>query len=364
MPILRAQYWPRLALGLLLLDQPFAMADSIWIGQLERKGVSIHAFGGGQIEFTVNGRIADPIPAQRIDRLVVEGETAFNQAELAFANQEWSTAAGRYMAAEKATARPWLKRWIWPRLLTAADRAGRYDLAVTAFVQMLFIDPSQAIERWPGMPPEPTADHLAAAMAELKAASLGRGLDPVQKRAVSTMLLDACRAAGDRVAAKALADQLQARPAADEHTPAGRKVMAEMHLVLARWELSLGDPEASTHRIRAHQSLFALPRQATEALYVVAQAEDRRTGVRLDESALKQLAIAYMRVVSADRNTPTHRHAPLALFRVAELEQARGDVRSAAMLYAQIASEYKDSASAARAQEQHRKLTAGEDRAK
>ena len=104
------------------------LADSVWVGSLERQDVKVRNFRNGVVEFTIEGRAVDPVPAERVARLLIEDEPTFSKAEQAFAEGNFAAATEGYLAASKSTSKPWLQDWMLPKLLTAADRSGRFDV--------------------------------------------------------------------------------------------------------------------------------------------------------------------------------------------------------------------------------------------
>jgi tetratricopeptide (TPR) repeat protein len=342
--------WARCAaIALPLLVAGVASADSVFVGTLERKDVKIQTYRNGAVEFSISGRRVDPVAGEKITRLVLDDEAEFSKADQAFAECRWQSALDGYQATLKATNRPWLKDWVLPRALQAADHAGRFDTAASMYLMLLPKDPVAASRLRPAVPSGATPDMLASAAGELSKASTSATLNPGAQQAVLSLLMDVNRAQGDTAAANKVAEQLLKVIPAETRDPAQARMLAEVYLGMSRLALDQKDYAKATNLIQSHRALFTEPNQQADALYLLAVAGDSEAAAKADKDALKDVAIAYLRAAAAGRPTPGKRNVPESLLRVAEIEEQLGDTKSALALYAEVATEYKDSPVSAKA---------------
>ncbi len=344
------------AAGMLLSGM--AMADSVFVGTLERKDVKIRSYRNGVIEFTIAGRAVDPVPADRVTRIAVDDEPEFSKADQAFAEEDYAAAADGYSAALKTTTKPWLKDWILPRFLQAANRAGRLDLATTAFVQLAGKDLKAAMQAVPAVGENADARQLSAAAAELKRAASSGG-NTSARQAILSLLMEVTRAQGDLAGASAVAEELLKSIPSDLSDPAVAYLVADIHLSIARLAMAQEDYAKALNQLEANRRLFTDPVQQAQALYALAVIADKQLKDRSPD-ALKDCALAYMKAVAVARQTPDRKNLPEALVRVAQIQEELGDLKSASLLYAEVAEEYKGTpiaATAAREQQRLREKT-------
>lgn len=325
-----------------------AAADSIYVGSLERKDVKIQNYRNGVVEFTIGGRRVDPVAESKIARLVLDDDAEFSKADQAFAEGRWTAALDGYQGTLKATNRPWLKDWILPRALQAADRAGRVDVAVSLYLALLPKDPSTASRLRPAIPAGAAPAEMTSAAAELTKASTSATLTPAAQQAVLCLLMDVNRAQGATDAANKVAEQLLRIIPADTRDPAQARVIADVYVGVANLALGQKDYAKAASVIQSHRQAFTEPAQQAEALYVLARVADGQAAAA-DKDAMKDVAIAYLRAAAAGRGTAGKRNVPECLMRAAEIEEQLGDTRSALALYAEVVSEYKDSPVSAKA---------------
>lgn len=344
------------ALPLLLCGSSRAIADSIFVGTLERKDVKVESFRNGAIEFTIAGRAIEPVSAAHISRLVLDDDKAFSNADQSFAEGKYAAAADGYQAVLKASGRPWLKDWILPRQLQAANQAGRLELATPAFVQLVARDLGSALRYRPLVREGMDAKQLSASAAELTRASTASGTNPAQQQALLGLLLDVHRAQGDMVSSTKVAEQLLKVIPSDLSDPAVARGQADVRLSIAKLALAKKDYAGAIKQIESSRQLFNDLSQQAEAFYCLAQARDGQEGPEASQEALKDLAIDYMRAVAVARKTPEKRYVPESLTRVAEIQEKLGEVKKAAALYAEVATDYKNSSVGANAVTQQQRL--------
>ena len=322
------------ALGLAGAALP-ALADSVFIGSVERKDVKITSVRDGAIEFTIEGRAVEPVPLSKITRISIADEPDLGRAETAYLAQQPLQAAEAYQAAFKLTKRPWLKDYILPRMLESANKSGKFDVAVSSYIALVRKDVQGAQKARP-TPPEDAVAELATAVTQLSAASNDATLSKGAKQALQSLLLEVYRAQNDLVSAAKLGEQILKSGTMDMNDPAAIRLAGDVRIGLARVALADKQYDKAQAQIEGGKELFVDPRQQAAAWYCLAQAMDGKAGAKPDASAAKDIAIAYMRVVAMSRLTSETPHVVDSLYRVAQLHEMFGDLKGAMAIYSDI----------------------------
>src|SRR5437870_2090738 len=122
--------------GLLVL--PAALrADTLWVssggGAIQIKDAKVTKIESGSIFFsTPSGSASREI--SKVQRMQIDNEPAFNAADEAAAAGKWEAAVDGYLKTISATNKSWLRDFATIKLLEAAEKAGRFDAAATAYV--------------------------------------------------------------------------------------------------------------------------------------------------------------------------------------------------------------------------------------
>jgi tetratricopeptide (TPR) repeat protein len=318
--------------------------------------VAIQGYRNGYIEFTVAERRVDPVSGEKVSYLAIDDEPDFSAADKAFADGNWAAAASGYIQTLRHTSRPWLRTWVMPRMTFAADRAGRFDVAASGFIELVQLDVFRALNLRPEVPPGGDPTKLQAVAAEVSRAAVNVGLSDIQKQALLTLLVDIRRAEGDLSAAHAVGQKLLQTSPTDRNAPATSRVQADVHLSLARLAVAQKDFGKAISEIESTSELYTDPTRQVRALYCLALAKDGQAGTAASPDVLKDVALAYMRVVALSRTTPQKHCIPEALLRVAEIHEQLGEPKVALTLYGDVASEYKGLQSADIARERQDRL--------
>jgi tetratricopeptide (TPR) repeat protein len=326
-----------------------ALADTLVVGGNARTGAKIKSYRNGVFDYTLDGREVNPVAGDRVSQIALDDDPVLTAAEQALVGEKWAAAVDEYQRALKATKRVWLKDWVLPRMVVAAERAGKFDVAVSGFVQMLKGDAGVAMKYRPWPAETTAAAALTAAAGELAKASSLAAWSTTQKQAILSLLMDVERVQGDVAGATKLSEQLLRSAVVNKADPASERVVADIYIGSARLAVLKKEYARATALIEQNGPLFTDRVQQVEALYCLALARDGELGAEASKDALKDLAIAYMRVVAAGRGGADRRDVPEALLRVGELQEQLGDKRVAQTLYAEVTGEYKDSPAAARA---------------
>jgi TolA-binding protein len=153
--------------------------------------------------------------------------------------------------------------------------------------------------------------------------------------------MDLHRARNDRAAEQRAATQLDELLAKDPNNPAAAAAIARRNLLAATRSLEGRDFRKAIDQINASRDRLAEPAQQAEALYILAEA---RYGLADPKSsdALKDAALAYMRVVAHFRNDPARPFVPQSLLRTGQIHEQIGEPQTAAAVYQQIVEQFKD----------------------
>jgi TolA-binding protein len=329
-------------------DLKSAHADELWVssggsGTINIKGAKITRVEGGHIFFTASGKETSRELA-KVQRILVDGEAALSGAEEAYATANWSAAVDGYQRTIRSTTKPWLKDWATVRLIDAANKSGRFDAAATAYVAVLMKDPASAASLRPAMPAE-RSTYLDTAANEVTTALGTKGINDQQRQALLTFLMDLHRARKDKAAEEKAAAQLDEILAKDPNNPAAGQAIARRKLLSASKAIEAKDYRKALAEIDEARDKFTDPAQQADALFYTAVAKQGLAdGTNGD--ALKDVALAYMRVVAHFKNEPGAPHVAESLVRVAQIHEQLGEPQTAANLYEQVASQFKDDPSA------------------
>jgi TolA-binding protein len=325
-----------------------ALADSLYVGPLERERVKVEGYRNGRVELSVAGRAVEAVPREKVTRIRLDGDAVFSAAEQATAEQRWQEAAGGYEAVLRSPARPWYRAWCLPRLVVAAGRSGAWETAASAFSELVRDDPAQAVSLMPAIPAGADPARAKALADRLARLADNAALSEFQRRSIQTLAMNSCRRAGDLEGAARLGQQLLGG-ILEEKDPAARKLMGEIHLAMAQLSLAKRAYAQAIAQVEEHGELLADPEQQAEALYCLAAAKDG-LAEGADPDRLRDIAIAYMRAAGVARKAKGHPYLAESLMRVADIRERLGDRKTAATLYGEVANEYKESPLAARAQ--------------
>jgi TolA-binding protein len=322
-----------LAVGV-LVAAPLVRADSILKGSpgsnpIEQTGVKVTGISPAGLSYMTAVGEPRTVPLTDVQKLAIDGQPGFNAAEDAYAARNFPAALDGYTAALASGSAPdWLRGRAGQRLATVAHVQHRYDAQVAAYAALLAVDPASAAAARPAAP-QPNDPYLDAAAANVTRA-LGLASQSAQRTALLGVQLDIYRARGDKSGVNTTLQQLVAAGGA---TPAEQ---AMLKLASADVALDAKQYAQAESAVQQNRALFTDPAQQVDALYVLAQARD---GQATGTDALRDVALAYMRVVTFGGELPDHPHVPESLLRAAQIEEKLGDANAAVTLYQQLATD-------------------------
>jgi tetratricopeptide (TPR) repeat protein len=330
-----------------LILSPLAAADSVFVGTLERKNVTIKELRGDSLIFEINGRDADT-QASKVTRLVVLTEQPLTQAEEAYASAKWDQAVDSYQKALRTTTKPWVKDWSAMRLIDAANKSGRFDAAVAAYIQMLIKDPSAAAGMKPTLP-DSKSSYLDTAVKDVNTALGDSKLTPDQRRALLGFLIELQQTRKDASGEDAAYEQLAKVPGGDANDLNTKRVLARRRISVAQRALDAKNPRQAIDDIEAAKPNIVDPAQQADALFILAEARYALAGT--DPGALKDAALAFMRVVALAKDEPGRPHVVDSLLKTGGILEQLGEPQTAGRLYEQVLAQFADDPGAPKARD-------------
>lgn len=329
------------------LAVPIARGDTVWLrsgtatAALERPNVKVEKIEDHQLFFrsSQSDRVTERA-LEDVVRIHADGEAPFNAAEESFAAGEWDKAAVNYQRAATMSNRQWVKDRSALRLVASAEKSGKFSTAVAGWVALLGRDPKLASKYKPQVPANPKHGSLDPAIAEIEKVVNDTRLAAEPRTQLLAYQMELARANGDIKRAQAIGSRLAGA--------GGAGANPELSLQLAFLALDQKQYDQALKEIDGAAAMFTDAEHQAEALYCIAEA---RAALAKDNSnALKDAALAYMRVVARAKTAPlASPRVPDSLLKTAAIQEKLGAAREALLLYRQVADEFKGSDAAARA---------------
>ena len=364
-------------IGCSLLAPAAASADTVWLrsGQatnaLERPSVKVEKIENGLVHFrsTQSDRVTER-PLEEVVRIAADGEPALTQAEEAFTAQRWDEAVAAYQKAATTSTRQWVKDRAGLRLVSAAERSGKFSAAVAGWATLMARDPNLAAKYKPQVPAKARPGSLDAAVAEVERMLADAKLPEEQRQTLLAYQLELARANGDTKKAQGIASRLSggaarggagtAAATGPENTPAASRpadpaapaapggANVALALQLASVALDAKKYDEALRTIDNAAPAITDPAQQVDALWVMAESRAGLAGN--DPAALKDAALSYMRVVARARGARVASpHVAEALLKTAIIQERLNAAPEALLLYQQVADEFRGTEAAARA---------------
>jgi TolA-binding protein len=348
-----------LFLAPLVLIPGVLRADSIRLrsgetGTIDYNGAKIVGIEQGQLLYRTRDGRDNSKELDKVDRIEVDGEPALNEGESAFSTEAFDKAVDAYQKVIRSTNKPWLGYWASRRLQAAAEKTGRFDAAVSAFVARVQFEDPNSIPR-PALPGEQST-YLNTAVKDVLNALSNPKLNDPQRIALLGFLIDLQRARRDTKAADDAANRLDELLAKDPNNPQAGRAIAKRKLQTAQAAMDKKDYRAAINEIESSRAQFTDPVQQADALYLLAEARFQQAAPSRQPQALKDSALAFARVVAHFKDAPDRPHVTAALMRIAQIEELLGEPQAARAVYEQLASQYPDDPNAAAAKQSAERL--------
>ncbi len=337
-------------------DAPSGAAATVY------SDVKVESVEKGQITFTTlmgNSVVKD---LTTVTELWLDDEPTYNAAQRDFLANRVDRATDEYDQVIQNTNKPWLKAMCYPRLAAAAQRAGRFDKAVEAYLVLLKSDPKTAAQYRPTVPEGPSP-YLDAAAKKLSDAVDGPNLTGDQQTMLLTLLVEVQHARNDEKAVAALAARLPSGLAAtgDPGATLAAGALADAKLAEAAAALSGKNFDKATAVINGAKSTFLDPARQAEALYILAQAQDGRAQASGQTDAWRDAAIAYLRVVGDFKSVSGAPRVADSLLRAAQIVQKLNQPAQALEIYQSLVNDFPTTPAADQARQQIDQLKSSSD---
>jgi TolA-binding protein len=278
------------------------------------------------------------IELTKVWTLTIDDDKVLTDAELAYRAREFDKAVDGYQKVARGGT-GWKVRYVTPRLVDSANRANRFDAAISAYLAFVRVDPAGATAYKPALPAKGSKlleDAAAQTETALRSAS-----DDTQRRAYLSFLLDVHTARSDDAARVRVLGQLEKLVGDLGSDPASQAMLADIRLAQARSKLAEKQFAEAIQIVDDNADRFVDPRQQAAALFTVAEA---KAGLAkpADADAQLDVAVAYMKVVANYRKAEGAPYVVESLMRAAAILEAQNDLDGARGLYESVATDYPD----------------------
>jgi TolA-binding protein len=333
---------------LLLMGAGETRGDTLWVVNASGKEVAIgdvrigRVEGGNILYEDASGKRGQRELAQ-VTRIEMEDEPALSAAERAYAKRDFSAAAEGYEKALAGTRRDWVRAWIAPRLVEAGENSGRFGAAVVGYLALVRTNSTRAENLVPAAP-ETDQKALDDAVVDVKGMLAEAGLSAGQRQCLLNFLVDIHRARHDQGAADAVLDQMQKSGNVGATRAIVRRKLDEVAKALEkeRWK-------EAVDLVKANDALFVEARDQAEAMYFLAEAQSGGAQDTSDPNVLKDVGLAYIRVVAHFKDVQGAPFVAASLLKTGAIEERLGDEKAARRVYEQVAREFSDSPAGAAA---------------
>lgn len=339
-----------------------ARADTVWWGSGEGRGLAANDVRVDSVDLANQELVYITRAGQRtarkfdqIKQLIIDNEPAFNAAEEQFFAGQFDRAVEGYQRALRSTTKDWLRAWSAIRLAEAANKAGRFDAAVAAYIGIVRLQPDLAPKFKPQVPAG-RSTFLDNAVTELNTAR-NQATNDAQRQQILTLLLEVHQARRDNTAANAVMEDLLKLNIGSADDPSARAALASIRISQAKNALTQNDYARAISVINGDRTLFVEPAQQAEALWILAEAGYAQVD-KSNRTALLDSALAFMRVAAHFKDVPGRPYVGESLLRAAEIHETLGgdQVAVALSLYKQIATEFASEPTGAKAKQNQQRL--------
>ena len=254
-----------------------AWADSVTVNNLPYPDVKINAVKGEEIFFITSTGTEVHKPIAHVSKINIADEPALNTAEEAYLRKDWDKAATGYEKTVRTTNKAWLRDWCSVRLLESANKAGRFDAAVKAYIALAEKAPDSAKPIQLNMP-KAGSTYINDAIKDLNTA-IARSKNEETKRLLLKLVVDLNALKGDNAAGdKALQDLANAQVAADPNSPEALKAQVMLKLKTMRVALAAKEYDKVISTIEKEAATIVEPADQAEALLMYADAKAGKAG--------------------------------------------------------------------------------------
>jgi tetratricopeptide (TPR) repeat protein len=330
--------------GAALVVAPFAAAparaDSINAGGLVTSNITIDRIDGNTVYYKTQSGTSNSKTISDKLKISITDEPSLSTAEDAYGAGQWAEATDGYLQTLKSTNKPWLKDYAALRLMAAADKANRFDAAITAWLAMLARNPAQAAAHKPKFPADPSSTYWKTGLQQLDSAAASER-DAGRLTAIRALELEVARGMKDDAKVAEIANLLTKSGndgSAGGSTSANVQAVVEAQLGLARVAVDKRDFAGAQQRLEQIKPSVTDPNQEADWLWLRAEAQAGQLPTSGgDPAAIDDAALSYMRLVA---NCPNSPKVPQALLKTAALLERSNDKPTALSVYQEVARDY------------------------
>lgn len=344
----------KLVLAALVAGVSVAQGDQLFIPGMQAQQVTFTDFKEGKLFYRTQRGDLNDRELERINYIAVDGEPAFNEAEVAIVKEDKSKAIDGYTKAIRATSKPWLKQFAARRLLLALGDSEQFDARVVAYLALLEQNPDEAMQFKPTLPPKGNRQ-LDVAIEDVENTLKQSGIAPAQQVALYTFLVDLHRRKGDEAAAIATLERLAKLADVIGDNPEITAQLAAARVAQARLALDQKKYAEAIKFIHDNRANISDPRLQSDALYILAVA-GRNTANKNDKKAMQDIALQFMRVVANFNDLEGRPNVLPSLVATAEILEQIDQKDAAAKVYEQIRTEFPKDPAAKQAEENLKRL--------
>lgn len=338
-----------------LLAASVASADELVVQGLPNQKVTILDFRDGRVVYQTARGDQSEREYERVQRLVVEGETAFNDAEKAFAEDKKPASIDNYIKAIRGTSKPWLRAFAARRLIDAmGPDSKRFDARVAAYIGVALTNPDEAAAIKPSLP-EKGNRQLDAAVADIEAVLKQPNLGEKQQVELLTFLSEIHAQRGDNAAVNAIDERIDRAMPSNANDPARLARRAARGVRDAKTALSQRRYADAVRLVNENRAHISDPRAQSDALFILASANLQSVN-KSDKTAMTDAALMFMRVVAHSNELDDKPNVLSSLQATADILAQIGNKEEAIAVYEQIARDFPDDPAARAAQSEIEKL--------
>ncbi len=348
--------------GLLAILASPLIADTIEIRRENSRqtisDINIKGVRGENLVFVSSGGNDAERPLANVYRIEIKGETAFNDAEKAYAAETWPEAADLYNKALKSTNKDWIRDRISLRLVDLAGKTNRFDVAAAGYAALVASNPTLAATVKPAIPEKIDEKMIASAIADIDKA-VGDSKLPADRKAILLQFeLELQNAIGDKKGAAATVELILKSGGLSANDPATQKQFGDLKIAVAQMALDNKEYAKATAQIEEARAVLNDPAQQAAALYILADSKYQTALANkvTEKTAWQDVAIAFMRVVGQFSDKP---QAAEALARTGACYEQLKENEKAISTYQLVIKQYASSPAAKTAQDAIQRLKAG-----
>jgi TolA-binding protein len=314
----------------------------------------------GRIVFTTSSGNSVDKELASVVAMTIDDEPQFNQAQQDYAANRLDQAIDEFNQTVQNTDKPWLKAYCQPMLTDAANKSGRFDLAVQGYIYLVLNQPTAAAGIHLTVPAA-DSPYLDGAAKSLSDASNASGISPQQQAALLALLLEVDRTRKDTAGIDDVASRLTkiAGGAGNPTADLASLALADAKLTEARDAVSRKDFDQAVSIVINNGNLFIDSRHQSDALFVLARAREGQAQSKDDPTAWQDAAIAFMRVAADFKDTPGAPHVADALIHTARILEAHlNEPAKALRIYQSVQTQFSGTRAADEAASQIARLKA------